>query len=80
MRIYGALIRTVKGPSPNHSNARLGHVGEGVRDVVVRVQEWQPIRVCPYKLEIPGDIKVNTGGILNQINHTHLPLRERLVP
>jgi hypothetical protein len=61
MRIYGALIRTVKGPSPNHSNACLGHVGEGVRDVVVRVQVWQPIRVCPYKLEIPGDIKGEYG-------------------
>lgn len=63
--MYGVLARTVKRPSPDNRNTCFGHVGESVGNVVLSVQMGQPIRVCPHKLEIPGDINVNTGDILN---------------
>ena len=33
-----ANIRTVKRPSPHNSDTRLGHVGQGVANIVIRVQ------------------------------------------
>jgi hypothetical protein len=61
----GCIVRTVKRPSSNNSNACFGHVGESIGNVILRIQVGQPVRVCPHKLEIPGDIHVNTGSILN---------------
>lgn len=36
--MYGVSVRTVKRPSPNNSDTSLGHVGESVVDVIIRVQ------------------------------------------